>query len=150
MTRYYMNAVTPLLILILAAGRTDAAGAQESNSARAGAASVEPFAISEVDPHSVDVTRSISCRSYDDDSDYPLPYDETLDQAIQAVHVGRAEPEKDTRKCFFRMGQALARHLIFEDPNDPEPRYWYAAAMAVGSLNCPDPLPGSPQAATNL
>ncbi len=131
MSRYFMNAVAPVLILILAAGRTDAAGAQESNSPRAGPAPVAPSATSEVDLPSDDLARSISCTSFDDDSEYPLPYDETLDLAIQAVHVGRAEPEKDARKCFFRMGEALARHLIFEDPNDPEPRYWYAAAMAL-------------------
>ena len=54
-----------------------------------------------------------------------------MDLAIQTVYLGRTEPEKRTRKCFYRVAEALARHLIFEDPNDPESRYWYAVAMGL-------------------
>lgn len=115
MSRYFMNAVTPALILVLTAGRADALATQESG----------------VEPPSDGLALSIPCTSFDDDSHYPLGYGKTLDLAIQAVHLGRAQPEKETRKCFFRMGQGLARHLVFENPNDPEPRYWYAAAMAL-------------------
>ena len=134
MSRQFTNTVTAVLILILSAGRTHAAGAQEIGSARAGPAPVGPSATSEVHVPSGDVARSIACTSYDDNSHYPLPFDETLDLAIQAIHVGRAEPEKDTRKCFFQMGEALAWHLVSEDPNDPEPRYLYAAAMALRAV----------------
>ena len=131
MSRQFANTGTAVLILILSAGPTHSLGAQETGSARAGPAPVAPSATSEVRDASGDVARGIACTSYDDDSQYLLPYDETLDQAIQAIHVGQAEPEKETRKCFFQMGEALARHLVFVDPNDPEPRYLYAAAMAL-------------------
>ncbi len=106
MSRHLGIAPTLILILLLAAGRADTLTAQESG-------------------------RTIPCESLDDDSAYPLGYEQTLDLAIQAVHIGRAEPEKDDRKCFLRMAEALARHLVFEDPNDPEARYWYSAAMGL-------------------
>ena len=131
MSRHLMNALTPVLILVLSTGRADALAAQESGPVQAGPAPVEPFAASEVELPSDGLARSIPCTSFDDDSHYPLGYEETLDLVIQAAHLGRAEPEKDNRKYFFRMAEALARHLVFEDPNDPEPRFWYAAAMAL-------------------
>jgi len=106
---HHMNAVATVLALVLVTGRADA----------------------QVEPPSDNIAQNVLCISFDDDSEYLLAYDETLDLAIQAVHLGRGESEKDARKCFFRMGEALARHLVFEDPNDPEPRYWYAAAMAL-------------------
>jgi tetratricopeptide (TPR) repeat protein len=104
-----------MLILLLAVGGAYGLTAQEAD----------------VTPPQNGFARTIPCESLDDDSHYPLGYDTTLDLAIQAVHVGRPKPEKDDRKCFFRMAEALARHLVFERPNDPEPRYWYAAAMGL-------------------
>ena len=74
---------------------------------------------------------SVPCTSFDEDSDYPLGYEETLNLTIESLDRGRAEPEKDDRKCFLRMAEALARHLVVEDPADPEARYWYAAAMGL-------------------
>lgn len=77
------------------------------------------------------IDSSIRCEALDDDSAYPTDYQETLDLAIEAVMVGRAEVEQEDRKCFFKMAEALSRHLVFEDPGDPEARYWYAASMAL-------------------
>ncbi len=113
MSRHSINTLIPVLLLALAAGGTD------------------PLAAQETEPPSNGLARTIPCTSFDDDSHYPLGYEQTLDLAIQAVYVGRGEPEKNTRKCFFRMAEGLARHLVFENPNDPEPRYWYAAAMGL-------------------
>ena len=118
----------PFVMLALSAG---AASAQESGRALTDQAPYETFAESDVEPSSNGLARTISCTSFDDDSPYPLGYQKTLDLAIQALHVGRVEPEKGARKCLVRMAEALARHLVFEDPNDPVPRYWYSAAMAL-------------------
>ena len=131
MSRHSMNTLTPVLLLALAAAGAEALAAQESGPAQPGQVQHEPFATSEVESVSDGLAPSIPCTSFDDDSHYPLRYKETLDLAIQVVHLGRAEPDKDARKCFFRMTEALTRHLVFENPNDPEPRYWYAAAMAL-------------------
>jgi tetratricopeptide (TPR) repeat protein len=123
-----------MLILLFAAGAADTLAAQESGRPRAGPATDEPFTTSHVEPSTQGFARTIPCQSLNDDSPYPLGYEMTLDLAIQAAHVGRAEPEKDDRKCFFRMAEALARHLVLENPNDPEPRYWYAAAMGLRAV----------------
>ncbi len=131
MSRHFLKAVTTVLMLILAVGGANAQATRESGPARAGTAPDEPFATSEAEPGSDGFVQSIPCMSFDDDSHYPLAYEETLDLAIKAVNQGRAELEKEARKCFFRMGAALARHLVFEDPNDPEARYWYAAALGL-------------------
>lgn len=77
------------------------------------------------------IDRSIRCEIYDDDSTYPADRQQTLALAIEAIATGRAQAEKEDRKCYFRMAEALARHLLFEDPGNPEARYWYAAAMAL-------------------
>lgn len=134
MSRHSRNAPTLILILLFAAGGADPLAAQESGRARAGPATDEPFTTADVEPGPQGLARTIPCQSLDDDSPYPLGYEMTLDLAIQAVHIGRAEPEKDDRKCFFQMAEALARHLVFEHPNDPEPRYWYAAAMGLRAV----------------
>jgi tetratricopeptide (TPR) repeat protein len=84
-----------------------------------------------MEPPSNSVEGTIPCTPFDDDSDYPLGYEQTLDLATQAVYLGRGGPEKEIRKCYFQMAEALARHLVFENPNDPEPRYWYAAALGL-------------------
>ena len=106
MSRHLRITPTLMLMLLLAVGRADTLVAQEGGG-------------------------TTPCESLDDDSPYPLGYGETLDLAVRAVHIGRAAAEKDDRRCFFRMAEALARHLVFEDPNDPESRYWYAAAMGL-------------------
>ena len=115
----------------LTAGGADTLAAQESGRPRAGPATDEPITTWDVEPPPSGLARTIPCEWLDDDSPYPLGYGETLDLVIQALHIGGAEPGKDDRKCFFRMAEALARHLVVEDPNDPEPHYWYAAAMAL-------------------
>lgn len=131
MSPHSINARTSLLLLALAAGGVDALSAQELGQSQPGQFPDERFATSEIGPPSMGPARTIPCTSFDDDSHYPLGYEETLDLAIQAVFLGRADPEKDTRKCFFRMAEALTQHLVLEDPKDPEPRYWYSASMAL-------------------
>ncbi len=131
MSRHPRNVFPLILVLFMAVGRSDALVAQELGEARTGPAADRPFTASDVEPLSSGLARTIPCESLDDDSTYPLGYEGTLDLAIDAVHIGRGEPEKDDRKCYFRMAEALARHLVFEDPNDPEARYLYAAAMAL-------------------
>ncbi len=115
MSRHFRMTSSYMLILLLAVGGANGLAAQEAD----------------VAPAQNGLARTIPCESLDDDSPYPLGYEETLDLAIQAVHIGRSRPEKDDRKCYFGMAEALARHLVFENPNDPEPRYWYAAAMGL-------------------
>ena len=131
MSRHSRKAPTLVLILLFAADGAHTIAAQELGRARAGPAIDEPITTSDVESPPSSLARTPPCEWLDDDSPYPLGYEETLDLAIQAVHNGRSEPGKDDRKCFFRMAEALARHLVVEDPNDPEPRYWYAAAMAL-------------------
>ena len=106
----------PVLLLVLTSGRADASAAQNS---RPGAS------------HPNGLARTVRCKEFDDNSPSPAEYERTLDLAIQAVHVGRAEQEKSNRMCFYALAEALARHLVFEDPNDPESRYWYAVALAL-------------------
>lgn len=71
------------------------------------------------------------CVAVGEDVAPTLSGEEALAQATAAVYAGRAHPDQDERKCYFRMAEALARYLVFEDPGDPEPRYWYAAAMGL-------------------
>jgi tetratricopeptide (TPR) repeat protein len=118
MSRHVQTASSYMLILLLAVGTANVLVAQEAD----------------LDVQPKDSAPTITCESLDDDSPYPLGYEETLALAIQAIHIGRAQSEKDDRKCFFRMGEALARHLVFERRNDPEPRYWYAAAMGLRAV----------------
>lgn len=113
MSHRSINTLTQILFLALAVGGANALAAQE------------------MEPPSKGLARTIPCTSFDDDSNYPLGYEQTLDLAIQAVYLGRGGQEKETRKCYFRMAEGLTRHLVFENPNDPEPRYWYAAAMGL-------------------
>ena len=114
--RIELPAILPVLLLVLTGGPADAHAAQNSR----------PVA-----SHPNGLARTVRCTKFDDDSPYPFEYERTLDLAIQAVYVGRAEQEKSNRMCFYVLAEALARHLVFENPNDPESRYWYAAALAL-------------------
>ena len=73
----------------------------------------------------------VDCSAFALDSPSPFGYEKTLDLGVQAVHLARAEPEKDARKCLYRMAEAFSRHLLFENPNDPQPRHLYSVAMGL-------------------
>ena len=100
MKRITLPFALPTFLAVLSGGGADRGVAQDSAS------------------HTRDSGSAFPCLSLDDDSSYPLGYQGTLDRAIQAVSVGRAEPDRTARLCFYQMAAALARHNVFEDPND--------------------------------
>ena len=86
-----------------------------------------------VEPSSEGLVGTVPCSSFKEDSPSPFGYEETLDLGIKAVNLGRVERDQDTRKCLYKMAEALSRHLLFEDPNDPLPRQIYSLAMGLRS-----------------
>ena len=80
---------------------------------------------------SEDPARDVPCAALEDEATSALLVDELLALATRAVYAGRAHPDKDERKCHFRLAEDLARRFVFQDPGDPHSRYWYAAAMGL-------------------
>ena len=131
MLRHLITTTARVLLFALVTGGANALAAQNLESARSLPATPETRADAFVAPPSSGLVEDVHCSSFDLDSPSPFGYEKTLDLGVQAVHLARADPEKDTRKCLYRMAEALSRHLLFENPNDPQPRHLYSVAMGL-------------------
>jgi len=122
-----MKTLMPVLLLALATGGADVLAAQGLHLGQ----TVRVGGETQVEPLPKGLVGTVHCSSIEEDSPSPFGYEKTLDLGIQALQLGRVEQEKDTRKCLYRMAESLSRQLLFQNPNNPQPRHVYSLAMGL-------------------
>jgi len=131
MSGHLRTSAALFLPFALAVASPGALTARSFDFVQTGPAAGETRPESVVAPPSKGLVEDVDCSAFEVDSPSPFGYEKTLDLGVQALHLARAEPDKDARKCLYRMAEAFSRHLLFENPNDPQPRHLYSVAMGL-------------------
>ncbi len=131
MSGHLRTSAALVLLFALVVASPGTLTARSFDFAQTGPAAGETHPESFVAPPSKGLVEDVDCSAFAVDSPSPFGYEKTLDLGVQALHLARAESEKDARKCLYRMAEAFSRHLLFENPNDPQPRHLYSVAMGL-------------------